>query len=74
VTGRVKTYESIVKGQPITEVDIPESFRVLVKELQGLGLSVEVYNEKGESYQFAREDRAEILPRLGFGLGFGPSS
>ncbi|MEA3406840.1 MAG: DNA-directed RNA polymerase subunit beta [Chloroflexota bacterium] len=73
VTGRVKTYESIVKGQPITEVDIPESFRVLVKELQGLGLSVEVYNKKGESYQFAREDRTEMLPRLGFGLGFGPS-
>ncbi|MFP3896777.1 MAG: DNA-directed RNA polymerase subunit beta [Anaerolineales bacterium] len=74
VTGRVKTYESIVKGQPITDVDIPESFRVLVKELQGLGLSVEVYNKKGESYQFAREDRTEMLPRLGFGLGFGPSS
>ena len=42
VTGRVKTYEAIVKGEPIEEPGVPESFRVLVKELQSLGLSVEV--------------------------------
>ena len=74
VTGRVKTYEAIVKGEPIEGFGIPESFRVLVKELQALGLSVEVCNEKGERFQFGRHETVEILPNLGFGLGFGPSS
>ena len=69
VTGRVKTYESIVKGQEIVEAGIPESFRVLVKELQSLGLSVEVYNENEERVQFGREETIEALPRLGLGLG-----
>ena len=73
VTGRVKTYESIVKGQEVVEAGIPESFRVLVKELQSLGLSVEVFNEKEESVQFGREESVEALPRLGLGGlgGFG---
>jgi DNA-directed RNA polymerase subunit beta len=74
VTGRVKTYESIVKGEPISGFGIPESFRVLIKELQALGLSVEVCNEKGEQHQFGRDQTVDILPNLGFGLGFGPSS
>lgn len=74
VTGRVKTYEAIVKGAPITETGIPESFRVLIKELQALGLSVEVCNEKGEHVQFGREENIDILPNLGLGLGFGPQS
>jgi len=74
VTGRVKTYESIVKGETIEGFGVPESFRVLVKEMQALGLSVEVRNEKGERYQFGRQEAVEILPNLGFGLGFGPSS
>ena len=68
VEGRVKTYEAIVKGERITDPGIPESFRVLVKELQSLGLSVEVQNERGETLQFRREETAEALPRLGFGL------
>ncbi|KPV52302.1 DNA-directed RNA polymerase subunit beta, partial [Kouleothrix aurantiaca] len=42
VVGRVKTYEAIVKGDPIQEAGVPESFKVLIKELQSLGLSVEV--------------------------------
>ncbi|MEN6479682.1 MAG: DNA-directed RNA polymerase subunit beta [Anaerolineales bacterium] len=74
VIGRVKTYEAIVKGQPITGFGIPESFRVLIKELQALGLAVEVTNEQGERMQFGRGETIEILPNLGFGLGFGPSS
>ena len=45
VVGRVKTYEAIVKGESIQEAGVPESFKVLVKELQSLGLSVEVLNE-----------------------------
>jgi DNA-directed RNA polymerase subunit beta len=67
VTGRVKTYESIVKGQEVVDAGIPESFRVLVKELQSLGLSVEVYNEREERVQFGREETVEPLPRLGLG-------
>ncbi|MCL2679177.1 MAG: DNA-directed RNA polymerase subunit beta [Dehalococcoidia bacterium] len=46
VTGRSKTYEAIVKGEDILSPGVPESFKVLVKELQSLGLSVEVLNEE----------------------------
>ena len=42
VVGRVKTYEAIVKGEPIPQPGVPESFRVLVKELQALGLDMKV--------------------------------
>jgi DNA-directed RNA polymerase subunit beta len=45
IIGRSKTYEAIVKGEPIDEVGIPEAFKVLVKELQSLCLSVEIYGE-----------------------------
>ena len=48
VTGRVKTYESIVKGENIPEPGTPESFKVLVKELQSLALDVELLDEEGE--------------------------
>ncbi len=46
VVGRVKTYEAIVKGEDVLEPGVPESFKVLVKELQSLGLSVEVSNDE----------------------------
>ena len=59
VSGRVKTYESIVKGEPIQSPGVPESFRVLVKELQSLGLAVEVINEKEEVVQFGKEETEE---------------
>jgi DNA-directed RNA polymerase subunit beta len=68
VTGRVKTYEAIVKGETISAPGVPESFRVLVKELQSLGLSVEVINEKDEVIQFGRDDSDEQLPKLGFSI------
>jgi len=68
VLGRVKTYESIVKGEPIEEPGIPASFKVLVKELQSLGLSVEAINEGGEIVSFGKDDERRALPRLG-GLG-----
>jgi DNA-directed RNA polymerase subunit beta len=75
VAGRVKTYEAIVKGEQIQEPGVPESFRVLVKELQSLGLSVEVISEAEERVQFGKEDQKEKLPKLGLGLGFKiPSS
>jgi len=63
-----------VKGEPIEGFGIPESFRVLVKELQALGLSVEVTTASGERMQFGRGETVDVLPNLGFGLGFGPSS
>jgi DNA-directed RNA polymerase subunit beta len=69
VTGRVKTYEAIVKGEPIQEPGVPESFRVLIKELQSLGLSVEVISDSEERIQFGKEDKKEKMPKLGLGLG-----
>ena len=45
VVGRLKTYEAIVKGENITELGIPESFKVLIKELQGLALDIKVLTE-----------------------------
>ena len=47
VVGRSKTYEAIVKGEPIKKPNVPESFRVLVKELQSLSLDVELLGEGG---------------------------
>jgi DNA-directed RNA polymerase subunit beta len=67
VVGRVKTYESIVKGEPIEEPGIPASFRVLVKELQSLGLSVEADTEDGV-VKFGKEEQRARPPRLGTGL------
>jgi len=68
VIGRVKTYEAIVKGEDIMEPGVPESFKVLVKELQSLGLSVEVLNEDEERIQFAEETTEEGLPELGINI------
>jgi DNA-directed RNA polymerase subunit beta len=68
VTGRVKTYEAIVKGEPIEEPSIPASFRVLVKELQSLGLAVEALTETGEVIKFGKDEERARPPRLGTGL------
>ena len=51
VVGRVKTYEAIVKGENIPEPGIPESFKVLIKELQSLGLDVKLYSENDEEIE-----------------------
>ena len=69
VVGRVRTYEAIVKGEEIEEPGIPASFKVLVKELQSLGLSVEAITDNGEVIKFGKEDETEKLPKLGLGLG-----
>ncbi|GAB4519411.1 MAG: DNA-directed RNA polymerase subunit beta [Anaerolineae bacterium] len=68
VQGRVKTYEAIVKGEPIEEPGIPTSFRVLVKELQSLGLAVEAITESGEVIKFGKEDEQAKQPRMNTGL------
>jgi DNA-directed RNA polymerase subunit beta len=68
VQGRVKTYEAIVKGEPIEEPSIPASFRVLVKELQSLGLSVEAVTDTGEVIKFGKDEERSRPPRLQTGL------
>jgi DNA-directed RNA polymerase subunit beta len=68
VQGRVKTYEAIVKGEPIEEPGIPTSFRVLVKELQSLGLAVEAIGDSGEIIRFGKEDEKARTPKMGTGL------
>jgi DNA-directed RNA polymerase subunit beta len=54
--GRVKAYESIVKGENIAEPSIPESFKVLLKEMQSLGLDVNVVSEEGQRTEMRDED------------------
>ncbi|MGN6372805.1 MAG: DNA-directed RNA polymerase subunit beta [Solirubrobacteraceae bacterium] len=54
--GRVKAYEAIVKGENIAEPSIPESFKVLLKEMQSLGLNVGVVSEEGEAADLGDED------------------
>ena len=51
VVGRVKTYEAIVKGENIPEPGVPESFKVLIKELQSLGLDIRLYSENNEELE-----------------------
>jgi DNA-directed RNA polymerase subunit beta len=54
--GRVKAYEAIVKGENIAEPSIPESFKVLLKEMQSLALDVNVVSEEGERAEMREED------------------
>ena len=68
VQGRVKTYEAIVKGEPIEEPGIPAAFRVLVKELQSLGLAVEAVTDTGEVIRFGKDEERARPPKLGTGL------
>ena len=72
VVGRVKTYEAIVKGENVPEPGVPESFKVLVKELQSLGLDVRLYSEDDqelelkenidEGIDFNLEELNKVLP------------
>jgi DNA-directed RNA polymerase subunit beta len=68
VQGRVKAYEAIVKGEPIEEPSIPASFRVLVKELQSLGLSVEAVTDVGEVVRFGKDEERTRPLKLSTGL------
>jgi len=74
VTGRVKTYEAIVKGDPIVEPGVPESFKVLVKELQSLGINVEVLNEDEQRIQFVEDAGTDVMPELGINISGYESS
>ena len=65
VVGRVKVYEDIVKGNPINQAGVPESFRVLIKEFQALGLDVNVIKEDGTEVgitELEKEDTTENVP------------
>ncbi len=64
VVGRVKTYEAIVKGENIPEPGVPESFKVLVKELQSLGLDVRLYSEDNQEL--------ELKENIEDGIDFDP--
>jgi len=59
VVGRVKVYESLVKGTPIPKSGVPESFRVLIKEFQALGLDITVLNDKGNFVELKELEEAD---------------
>ncbi len=67
VVGRVKTYEAIVKGENIPEPGVPESFKVLIKELQSLGLDVQVLSEEDQMVEIKDldEDVTEVAHEIG---------
>ncbi len=73
VTGRVKTYEAIVKGENIEKPGIPESFKVLIKEMQSLGLDVEVLSEEGKQIKVSRpeDEIMRTVEELGINLETG---
>ncbi len=68
LVGRVKAYEAIVKGDNTLEAGIPESFRVLVKELEGLALGVEILSEDERQIVLSEEDIPELPLDLGINL------
>ena len=68
VVGRVKTYEAIVKGEDVIQPGIPESFHVLLKELQSLGLSVELLREEPAPAEFQESDESLALDQFDLAL------
>ena len=64
VTGRVRTYESIVKGHNIPQPGVPESFKVLVKELQSLCLDIKVLNKDGQEIELKEDDEDDYIPGM----------
>ena len=70
VVGRVKTYEAIVKGENVPEPGVPESFKVLIKELQSLALDVRVLTDQAEEIEIREEeeDISEMARELGIDI------
>jgi len=68
VLGRVKVYESIVKGSPLPQPGIPESFKVLIKEFQSLGLDISVINEDDKELEFKELEAEENKEENGIAL------
>ena len=61
ISGRVKTYEAIVKGENVPDAGVPESFKVLIKELQSLCIDVEVLNDRNEVIEIKEDDDDDDL-------------
>ncbi|HEY5161202.1 MAG TPA: DNA-directed RNA polymerase subunit beta, partial [Gaiellaceae bacterium] len=72
--GRVKAYEAIVKGENIAEPSIPESFKVLLKEMQSLSLDVNVLSEEGQSVEVREEDDELLRAAEELGIDLSPGS
>ena len=68
VVGRVQAYEAIVKGERIQAPGVPESFKVLVKELQSLGINVEILNSEDEQIELLEDPGGYATPNLGINL------
>ena len=68
VVGRVDAYESIVKGENVPEPGIPESFKVLIKEMQSIGLDANIYSEDEEKLSLDDEEPDTTSKKLGVGL------
>jgi DNA-directed RNA polymerase subunit beta len=70
VVGRVKTYEAIVKGENVPEPGVPESFKVLIKELQSLALDVKILSEDNQEIEIkeTEEDIVETAKELGLDI------
>ena len=64
IIGRVKVYESIIKGQEINQAGVPESFRVLMKEFQALGLDISIINDKNETIGLKEMEEEEDKEEL----------
>jgi len=72
VVGRVKTYEAIVKGENVPEPGVPESFKVLIKELQSLGMDVKILAENEEEIEIQEMEEEESAgDKLGLDLQSG---
>jgi DNA-directed RNA polymerase subunit beta len=72
--GRVKAYEAIVKGENIAEPSIPESFKVLLKEMQSLALDVHVISEDGGEVQVREEEDELLRAAEELGIDLSPGS
>jgi DNA-directed RNA polymerase subunit beta len=72
--GRVKAYEAIVKGENIAEPSIPESFKVLLKEMQSLALDVHVISDEGEKVEVREEDDELLRAAEELGIDLSPGS
>ena len=72
--GRVKAYEAIVKGENIAEPSIPESFKVLLKEMQSLALDVHVISEEGAEVEVREEDDELLRAAEELGIDLSPGS
>jgi DNA-directed RNA polymerase subunit beta len=70
----VKAYEAIVKGENIAEPSIPESFKVLLKEMQSLSLDVSVLSEEGQSVEVREEDDELLRAAEELGIDLSPGS